>query len=107
MAKVLEMAHFSEQHRVPEMKIGRCGIETRFDAQRTAGFYGTRQALAQFLLTDQLGQAFLQVSKLFVNWRKRRFVQEPIVGSRSGFDPVCNVVDDAEADVAGFRVLGR
>jgi hypothetical protein len=57
VAQVLKMSHFAEQDRVPHMKIGSGGIETGLDPQRPAEL----QALGQFLLADDLYEAFFQV----------------------------------------------
>src|SRR5579864_7365580 len=50
-----------------EMQIGRSWIKPGLDAQRPAGLLGLNQPLAQFVLSDELRQALLQIVELFVD----------------------------------------
>jgi hypothetical protein len=61
------MLHLAEKHGVAEMEVGRGGIETGFDAQRTALLRTEGKALLQVLLADDFGKAFAEIYELFVD----------------------------------------
>ncbi len=49
VAQILELAHFSEDDGVTEVKVGSGGIHAEFDAELTAGAGGVFEAFLQFL----------------------------------------------------------
>jgi hypothetical protein len=59
---LLELAHLVEQHRVPEMQVGRRRIEPRLDAQRRAALHFLRQ----LLLGEHLVRAALELCDLLL-----------------------------------------
>jgi hypothetical protein len=56
MAEILKVLHLPEQNSVAEMKVGRSGIETGFDAQRATLAGSQSDALAQVFLANDLGK---------------------------------------------------
>ena len=62
MAQILKMFHLAQQNGVAQMQIGRRRIEPGFHAQRPACLGGLDQAFTQVFFTNDLGQAFLQIS---------------------------------------------
>jgi len=67
VAEILKVLHLAQQHGVPEMQVGRSGVESRFDAQRNSSFLDLNQALAQFLPPESIPRGPSQVRDLFVN----------------------------------------
>ena len=54
MAQVLELAQLVQQHRVTQVQVGRGGVESRLDTQRTPGL----QACGEFIdFKDLVGTA--------------------------------------------------
>ncbi len=65
--QVLEVLHLPQQHRMPKVQIRRSGIEPRLHAQRPPLLFAQQNALPQIFLANQFGEAFTQISKLFVD----------------------------------------
>ena len=64
VAELLELAHLVDQHRVPEVQIGRGGIESGLDLQRRAALELALQLAGQqqvLRTARQLGHLFLDV----------------------------------------------
>src|SRR5437660_910464 len=65
------MLEFADENGMAEMQIGRGRIESRFYAERFAGFGGLLKSLAEFGLTDYLRCALLYICELLFNRWKR------------------------------------
>src|SRR5262249_47039318 len=63
VAEILKVLHLAKQHRVAQVQVGRGGVESGFDTQRTADL----EALDEVLLADDFGHTFLEVGDLLGN----------------------------------------
>ena len=57
MAEILEIAQLAQDHRVPEVEIGRGGVEPQLDLQRRASLARALELGAQLRLDDDVGRA--------------------------------------------------
>jgi len=65
--KVLKMPQLSHQDCVSQMEIWRGGVETCFNAERSAGFAAVFEALAEVGNADNFCCALLEQVHLFIN----------------------------------------
>ena len=79
MPQVLKLLHLVEQHRMPEMQVGRGGIEAGLDAQRPA----FRQPLGQQFLGNDLGRAALDDVEGFAH--RCRMIHSDVPGECRGW----------------------
>src|SRR6266446_9738772 len=70
VSEILKMFQLAQQHRVPQMQIGRGRIKARLHSQRLARSERAFELGAQFGFLDDLCRTLLDVCQLFVNrWK--------------------------------------
>jgi hypothetical protein len=62
VAKVLKTAHFGEEHRVPEVQVGRRGIESRLHPQ----WHAPAELLSQISIGEHFIGTALKLCDLFL-----------------------------------------
>ena len=67
MAQILKMLHLADQHRVPEMQVGRRRIEPHLHGQGTAGL----QTLPQVVQPDDIDAPLREAANLLINGHRR------------------------------------
>jgi hypothetical protein len=97
--QLLKVPQLAQQHRVPQVKVGRRRVKARFHPQRPSGFAAVFKALAQIGHADNLRRAFLQQIHLFINRKKRTHTDFEYIKSRPQV-PVTGRIDSTTQDPA-------
>ena len=69
VAQVLKMLHLTDEDGVAKVEVGSGGVEADFDPEGAAFLIDLGEPGAKVLFADQLGQALLDISNLFVDGR--------------------------------------
>ncbi len=67
MPQVLEVLHLADEHGVPQVDVGRRGVEPRLDQQGLVRLQRAGELLCQVLFADDLQRPFLEQVELFVD----------------------------------------
>jgi hypothetical protein len=70
MPKLLEVAQLAHEHGMAQVQVGRCGVKSGLDTQRTRGFARVFKPLTEVGDADDLCRAFLEQIELLIDWWK-------------------------------------